>query len=38
MNTLIIDEFAMAAVEGRKPRLTAMMVKVIVGWYNERAN
>jgi hypothetical protein len=33
MANLIIDEFARANVEGRKPRLTAAMVKAISSWY-----
>ncbi len=35
MATIIIDTFAMASVEGRKPRLTAAMVKEILGWYQK---
>lgn len=30
MDNLIVDEVAMAKIEGRKPRFTALMVKYIV--------
>lgn len=36
MADMILDEFAQANVEGRKPRLTASMVKAIVGWYRSK--
>lgn len=35
MPTIIIDEFAQAHVEGRKPKLTARMVTEIIQWYRE---
>lgn len=35
MPNVIIDEFAQAHVEGRKPRITARMVKEIIQWYRE---